>query len=89
MWDIGFNPMGQPLNGMTTYVMNSDEKADEVIDNFKNAVNAGIGFDEALRTALRDARMSMDDFTAQDQIRIKRKIKEISGTDFDTNRRYR
>ena len=89
MWDVGFNPMAQQLNGFTTYIMNSDEKADEVIDNFENAINAGFCFDAALKIALEEAHTDFNDFTSQDQLRIKRKIKEISGSDFDTDRRYR
>ena len=87
MFDIGFNPMAANLNGFTTYVMNSDEKVDEVITDFKQAFNSGLGAEDALTQALKWNRTQMSDFTTFDQNRIKRKIEEISGGSLNMERR--
>jgi len=87
MWDIGFNPMAQQLNGFTTYIMNSDETTDAIIETFENAIAEGLSSNEALQYALRYHNVSLDDLTYVDRNRINRKVEAVSGSSFNTNER--
>ena len=87
MFDIGFNPMASQLNGFTTYVMDSSEKADEIIDYFEKAIAAGIESDEALKQALRNSKVALNDLTYIDRNRVERKVEEVASNSFNSKRR--
>lgn len=59
-----FNPI-EP-NGFTTYVMNSRECADKIINTFQDALNMDYDAEDALNYAVRSNGINKDDLTASD-----------------------
>ena len=83
---ISFNPFNP--NGFTTYVMQSAESADAVINTFEQAFAAGMNSDEALTYALQSNGIRQENLTFTDIERINRKVEAISGSTFNTERRF-
>ena len=88
MFNVGFNPSASQLNGLTTYVMNSSEETDQIINDFENAIAQGLNSDAALEFALKSNRIQMTDLTYSDRNRIEKKVEEIKKRSFYNERRY-
>lgn len=75
MIDMSFNPF-EP-NGFTTYVMNSAEIADNVIETFERAINMGMEPTDALSYSLQSNKVNEDDLLSVDIERINARINEL------------
>ena len=88
MFDVNFNPLASSLNSFTTYVMDSSAKSDMVIKSFEEAFSAGLCSMDALNYALKENKISMNEFTMVDQNKINRRIKAIEKSSFNRERRF-
>ena len=75
---MDFNPIEFPMNGFTTYVMNSDQLVDQVVQDFESYIAEGVEPQRALNYSL--ININEDDLTSSDKNRIQRKIEAIAGT---------
>lgn len=86
MFDISFNPIVP--NGFTTYVMDSAQRTDAVIQTFDQAFAAGLSSQEALNYALQANGVKQENLTFPDIERINRKVEAVSGGNFNAERRF-
>lgn len=83
---IGLNPI-EP-NGMTNYIMNSDETADAILSVFDKAVMEGLTSAEAISYAMEVTKAREEDLTDYDIDRINRKIEAVSNSNFYNGGRF-
>lgn len=73
-----------PLNAPTVFLMNSSEKADLFIKEFKQSVKSGMKPESAVKATYRKLNVTDDDFSPLDINRINREINR-----YVENQRYR
>ena len=65
------------INGIEVAILQSAENADNVVNDFEKAFAAGMDPNQTLKRVLDDRRLSEDDFTALDIMKVNRKIEAI------------
>ena len=68
---------GNRVNGLEVMIMESSEKADNVINDFEKAFQAGMNPNNVLEGVLYERNYKESDFTNTDIVRINRKIDAI------------
>lgn len=65
------------VNGAQVAIMQSEENADHVIEDFEKAFNAGLNPNDVLREVMTSRNLTEHDFTDTDIERINRKVEKI------------
>lgn len=81
-----FNPFNP--DGFTTYVMQSSESTDAVLDTFEQALAAGLDLNEALNYAFQANGVQQENLTLPDIERINKRVEAIANNTLDTERRF-
>lgn len=81
-----FNPFNP--DGFTTYVMQSSESTDAVLDTFEQALAAGLDLNEALNYAFQVNGVQQENLTLPDIERINKRVEAIANNTFNTERRF-
>ena len=81
---VDFDPVH--MNGFTTYALQSEHTATEIINNFELAMSLGLGSDEALKYACYVSDASLDDLTDWDRKRVMLKVQEFYKSSNNTRR---
>lgn len=81
---VDFDPVN--MNGFTTYALQSEHTATEIINNFELAMSLGLTTDEALKYSCYVNDTSLDDLTDWDRKRVMLKVQEFSKSRNDTRR---
>lgn len=81
-----FNPFNP--DGFTTYVMQSSESTDAVLNTFEQALAAGLDLNEALNYAFQVNGVQQENLTLPDIERINKRVEAIANNTFNTERRF-
>lgn len=81
-----FNPFNP--DGFTTYVMQSSESTDAVLNTFEQALAAGLDLNEALNYAFQVNGVQQENLTLPDIERINKRVEAIVNSTFNTERRF-
>lgn len=81
-----FNPFNP--DGFTTYVMQSSESTDAVLNTFEQALAAGLDSNEALNYAFQVNGVQQENLTLPDIERINKRVEAIVNSTFNTERRF-
>lgn len=81
-----FNPFNP--DGFTTYVMQSSESTDAVLDTFEQALAAGLDLNEALNYAFQVNGVQQENLTLPDIERINKRVEAIANNTLNTERRF-
>lgn len=81
-----FNPFNP--DGFTTYVMQSSESTDAVLNTFEQALAAGLDSNEALSYAFQVNGVQQENLTLPDIERINKRVEAIANSTFNTERRF-
>ena len=68
------------INGMETMIMESNSKAETVINDFEKTYRAGMDFNYVLDQIMRNRGFDRRDFTCSDIKRIEKRIHEVYNT---------
>lgn len=81
-----FNPFNP--DGFTTYIMQSSESTDAVLDTFEQAFAAGLDSNEALSYAFQANGIQQENLTLPDIERINKRVEAIANNTLNTERRF-
>lgn len=81
-----FNPFNP--DGFTTYVMQSSESTDAVLNTFEQALAAGLDLNEALNYAFQVNGVQQENLTLPDIERINKRVEAIANNTLNTERRF-
>lgn len=81
-----FNPFNP--DGFTTYVMQSSESTDAVLNTFEQAFAAGLDSDEALNYAFQANGVQQENLTLPDIERINKRVEAITNSTFNIERGF-
>ena len=74
---------GQPMNGVHTFIMQSAENRDRVMDDFQKNLAAGIAPDILFRQIMDYYGYTAADFTDNDMEKITRKVESVMESSAD------